>query len=183
VRRRPTPGAAVGWTATNALRSDLARHCLGLDLGFHKSRTAGEMIERIDGDVTALSDFFAQFSVRVLGGMLLLVGILTVLWIENVWIGAALTLFTLLELAVLARTREVAVPATTLEREANAKVFGFIEERLAGIEDVRANGGGPTRCTASSRRCGPSSSTRGAPGCCAPWCGSRATGSSCSAAS
>jgi ATP-binding cassette, subfamily B, bacterial len=136
-------GAAVGWTATNALRGDLARHCLGLDLGFHKTRTAGEMIERIDGDVTALSDFFAQFSVRVLGGMLLLVGILTVLWIENLWIGAALTVFTLLELAVLARTREVAVPATTLEREANAKVFGFIEERLAGIEDVRANGGGP----------------------------------------
>ena len=136
-------GAAVGWTATNALRSDLARHCLGLDLGFHKTRSAGEMIERIDGDVTALSDFFAQFSVRVLGGMLLLVGILTVLWFENVWIGAALTVFTLLELAVLARTRAIAVPATTLEREANAKLFGFIEERLAGIEDVRANGGGP----------------------------------------
>ncbi len=136
-------GAAVGWTATNALRGDLARHCLGLDLGFHKTRTAGEMIERIDGDVTALSDFFAQFSVRVLGGVLLLAGILTVLWFENVWIGAAMTLFMLLEFAVLARTREVAVPATTLEREAHAKLFGFIEERLAGIEDVRANGGGP----------------------------------------
>jgi len=135
-------GAAVGWTATNALRSDLTRHCLGLDLGFHKSRTAGEMIERIDGDVTALSDFFAQFSVRVLGGILLLIGILTVLWLENAWIGAALTLFTLLEFAVLARTREVAIPATTLEREANAKVFGFIEERLAGIDDIRANGAG-----------------------------------------
>lgn len=135
-------GAAVGWTATNALRSDLTRHCLGLDLGFHKTRTAGEMIERIDGDVTALSDFFAQFSVRVLGGILLLVGILAVLWLENAWIGAVLTLFTLLQLVVLGRTREVAVPATALEREANAKVFGFIEERLAGIEDVRANGGG-----------------------------------------
>jgi ATP-binding cassette, subfamily B, bacterial len=136
-------GAAVGWTATNALRGDLARHCLGLDLGFHKSRTAGEMIERIDGDVTALSDFFAQFSVRVLGGMLLLAGILAVLWLENALIGAAMTLFTLLELAVLARTRSVAVPATALEREAHAKLYGFIEERLAGIEDVRANGAGP----------------------------------------
>ena len=135
-------GAAVGWTATNALRSDLARHCLGLDLGFHKARTAGEMIERIDGDVTALSDFFAQFSVRVLGGILLLAGILVVLWLENALIGAAMTIFTLLELAVLARTRSVAVPATTLEREAHAKLFGFIEERLAGIEDVRANGAG-----------------------------------------
>jgi ATP-binding cassette, subfamily B, bacterial len=136
-------GAAVGWTATNFLRSDLARHCLALDLGFHKSRTAGEMIERIDGDVTALSDFFSQFSVRVIGGILLLAGILVILWIENPWIGVALTLFTLVELGVLAGTRQVAVAATQLEREANAKLFGFIEERLAGIEDVRANGGGP----------------------------------------
>jgi ATP-binding cassette, subfamily B, bacterial len=135
-------GAAVGWTATNFLRRDLTAHCLGLDLGFHKSRTAGEMIERLDGDVTALSDFFSQFSVRVFGGLLLLVGILTVLWLENAWIGLALTLFTLLELVVLGITRAVAVPATQLEREANAKLFGFIEERLAGIEDIRANGGG-----------------------------------------
>jgi ATP-binding cassette, subfamily B, bacterial len=135
-------GAAVGWTATNFLRRDLARHCLALDLGFHKSRTAGEMIERIDGDVTALSDFFSQFAVRVIGGLLLLVGILVILSLENPAIGLGLTLFTLIEIAVLAKTREVAVPATQLEREANAKLFAFIEERLAGIEDVRANGGG-----------------------------------------
>ena len=46
-------GRRVGWTATNGLRADLARHCLALDLGFHKQRTPGELIERIDGDVTA----------------------------------------------------------------------------------------------------------------------------------
>ena len=28
-------GETVGWTATNALRADLALHCLRLDLGFH----------------------------------------------------------------------------------------------------------------------------------------------------
>src|SRR5687768_4068969 len=41
----------VAWTATNALRSDLTLHCLRLDLTFHKGRTPGELIERIDGDV------------------------------------------------------------------------------------------------------------------------------------
>ena len=135
-------GAAVGWTATNLLRRDLFRHCLGLDMTFHAARTSGEMIERIDGDVTALSDFFAQFAVRVLGGLLLLAGILVVLWWENPWIGAALTAFTLVEVAVMLALREVAVPATTREREAAAQVFGFVEERLTGIQDVRANGGG-----------------------------------------
>src|SRR5690606_38683006 len=45
--------ASVGWRATNHLREDLTRHTLDLDMGFHNSRTAGEMIERIDGDVTS----------------------------------------------------------------------------------------------------------------------------------
>jgi ABC-type multidrug transport system fused ATPase/permease subunit len=44
----------IAWMATNALRTDLAAHCLSLDLAFHKLRTSGELIERIDGDVTAL---------------------------------------------------------------------------------------------------------------------------------
>jgi len=135
-------GAAVGWGATNLLRRDLLDHCLRLDMTFHANRTAGEMIERIDGDVTALSDFFAQFLVRVLGGLLLLVGILVVLWLENPLLGLALTLFTVAEVAVMVRLREVAVPATTRERESNARLFGFVEEHLAGLHDVRANGGG-----------------------------------------
>ena len=66
----------VGWTATNALRADLAQHCLRLDMSFHNARTPGEMIERLDGDVTALSDFFSQFVIQVVGNALLLVGVL-----------------------------------------------------------------------------------------------------------
>ena len=135
-------GAAVGWTATNLLRRDLARHTLGLDLGFHNARTPGEMIERLDGDVTALSNFFSQFSVRVLGGAMLLLGILVVLWSDSPFLGAALTVFVLLELAVLSRTRRAGVPATHLEREASARLFGVIEERVSGLDDLRANGAG-----------------------------------------
>ena len=135
-------GADVGWTATNLMRRDLARHCLSLDMSFHTSRNPGEMIERLDGDITALSDFFSQFSVRLLGAGLLLLGILTLLWLETPLAGLALTIFTLLVMFFLYRTREFAVPATRLEREASAQHFGFIEERLAGIEDIRANGGG-----------------------------------------
>ena len=134
--------ADVGWTATNQLRGELAGHVLDLDMAFHTARTPGEMIERIDGDVTALSNFFSQFSVRVFGGLLLLLGILVLLWIENPWVGLALTTFTLLELAVLGWTRRVGVPASAAEREVNARLFGFIEERLGGIEDLRANGAG-----------------------------------------
>ncbi|HJW47850.1 MAG TPA: ABC transporter transmembrane domain-containing protein, partial [Candidatus Limnocylindria bacterium] len=38
-------GEDLGWSATNALRADLALHLLRLDLTFHKARTGGELIE------------------------------------------------------------------------------------------------------------------------------------------
>lgn len=69
-------GENVAWTATNALRVDLVAHCLRLDLSFHKARTPGELIERVDGDVNALSRFFSQFTLHVLGNVILLCGIL-----------------------------------------------------------------------------------------------------------
>ena len=57
-------GERVGWSATNELRADLFLHCLRLDLPFHKRRTPGELIERIDGDVTLLANFFSQFTIN-----------------------------------------------------------------------------------------------------------------------
>ena len=57
----------IGWTATNALRTDLVSHTLSLDMTFHRAHRPGEMIERVDGDVTAISSFFSQFVVQVLG--------------------------------------------------------------------------------------------------------------------
>jgi ABC-type multidrug transport system fused ATPase/permease subunit len=134
-------GENVGWTATNALRADLAEHCLKLDLSFHNAHSPGEMIERLDGDINNLSNFFSQFVVGLAGNAFLLVGILVLLWREDWRIGASLTLFSLAALFILGRYRNLAVPHFTAERQASAELFGFLEERLAGTEDIRANGG------------------------------------------
>lgn len=135
--------ADVGWRATNQLRSVLFARVLRLPLSFHKERTPGELIERVDGDVTAISNFFAQFVVRVAGAALLTLGVLVLLWLEDWRVGACLSVFVLVALSVLHRRREVAVPSTREEREATAQVFGFVEERLNGLDDLRANGAGP----------------------------------------
>lgn len=134
--------ADVGWTATNAMRLDLLEHCYNLDMRFHNDRRPGELIERIDGDVTALSNFFSQFSVQVLGGILLMVGILITLWLESPIMGLALTTFTIVVTLLLHHLQHYAVPASELEREASAQLYGFVEERLAGLDDLRANGAG-----------------------------------------
>ena len=131
----------VGWTATNALREDLTRHALSLDMGFHKAHPPGEMISRIDSDVNTLNEFFSQFLLKLVGNLLLVVAILIILYFEDWRIGLVLTGFSLLALFVLTRFRNIAVPHWEAERKAEADFYSFLEERLAGTVDLRANGG------------------------------------------
>ena len=133
-------GENIGWTATNALRADLAAHCLRLDMSFHKARTPGELIERIDGDVNALSNFFSQFMIHILSNVVLLIGVLVLLFREDWRVGLGMTLFALLALVILLRIRHIAVPFWTAVREASADFFGFLGEQLIGTEDIRGNG-------------------------------------------
>ncbi len=133
-------GENVAWIATNRLRQDLTRHCLNLDMSYHNDVSPGELIERIDGDVSELSNFFSQLVLRVFGNILLLFGILLVLYIEDWRIGLAFTGFTFASLYALNRVRGVAVEYERKRREAIAELFGFLEERLAGTEDIRSSG-------------------------------------------
>ena len=77
----------VAWTSTNALRRDLTAHCLRLDMSFHKAHTPGELIERIDGDVTVLANFFSQMAIRLLSNGLLALGIVIILYLEDWRVG------------------------------------------------------------------------------------------------
>ena len=60
---------------------------------------------------------------------------------EDWRVGAALTGFVLVAFIIYNLIRSIAVPAYTAEREGYSKLYGFIEERLTGIEDIRTNGG------------------------------------------
>ena len=130
----------IAWKATNTLRNDLADHCLRLDLSFHNAHTPGEMIERLDGDVTALSNFFSQFLIYIASSIVLLVGIMALLFREDWRAGLAISIFSIIALAVMGRFRDIAVPHWKAERQASADLFGFLEERLGGTEDIRSNG-------------------------------------------
>ncbi|MEM7031812.1 MAG: ABC transporter ATP-binding protein [Chloroflexota bacterium] len=136
-------GQDVGWTSTNLLRRDLAQHCLGLDTAFHNERTPGEFIERVDGDVTALSLFFSTFVLDLVGNGILLLGVLALFFREDWRIGVTMGIFMLVMFLILLRIRNIGVPYWKATREASAEFYGFLEERLAGTEDLRAAGAVP----------------------------------------
>ena len=130
----------VAWTATNQLRVDLLKHCLALDMSFHKAHTAGEMIERIDGDVDDLSNFFSQFVLSLLTNALLLIGILILFFTISWIVGLAMTAFSLFVFLVLMYMRRYITQFWKAERQMSAVFYGFLGERLGGTEDIRANG-------------------------------------------
>jgi ABC-type multidrug transport system fused ATPase/permease subunit len=64
----------LAWTVGNDPRGLLLRHTLALDLSFHRTHPPGELIERTDGDVTALSTLVSSFVMRIVGSALTLSG-------------------------------------------------------------------------------------------------------------
>ncbi|MFN2144122.1 MAG: ABC transporter transmembrane domain-containing protein, partial [Anaerolineales bacterium] len=94
-------GENVAWLATNSLRADLALHCLKLDMSFHKRYKPGELIERLDGDVTQLANFFSQLVIQLGSNLLLILGVLTLLWVQDWRIGFFITLAIALGIVVL----------------------------------------------------------------------------------
>ena len=130
----------VGWSATNNLRADLAEHCLKLDLSFHKSRAPGELIERVDGDVSTLSAFFSNLTIDLIGNALLLIGVLVVMWLEDWRVGASLTVFAGVTLLAFNAVRGLATPHWKRDREQSAQFFGFVGETLQAREDIRSLG-------------------------------------------
>lgn len=130
----------VGWLATNALRADLTEHCLELDLGFHQTHQPGELIERVDGDVSALSNFFASFVVEIVGNGVLLVGILALLFRVDWRLGLLLAVVCVVAGGWMTVTSGIGTRFVGLRRGASAEVFAALEEQLGGLSDIQGNG-------------------------------------------
>lgn len=130
----------VGWTATNNLRADLTRHVLRLDMAFHNRTTPGNLIERVDGDVFTLGNFFSRFIINILGNVLLAIGVVILLTRIDWRIGATIGTFALTTIVVMLLLGRYATPRYAASRQATAELMGFIEERINGTEDIRSAG-------------------------------------------
>ena len=134
--------ARMAWTATNELRENAAAHALSLDLAFHGDTSPGTLIERIDGDATAITKLFTDIVLKVAGGALTVAGAVVLVAVEDWRVGLAFAVFVACAVTVVARLRSAAVPATVRERVAYADVIGLVEEQLDGRDDLRSLGAG-----------------------------------------
>ena len=131
----------LGWATTNALRGDLTAHVLRLDMGFHKLRTPGELIERIDGDVGQLAEWFSEIVISLLGNGLLVLGIIALIFVADWRVGLVALGYAVIMVTLLRAIQERMVKLYTNISRAIAELFGFLEEHITGTEDVIPNGG------------------------------------------
>ena len=133
----------LGWATTNRLRGDLTAHVLRLDMGFHKLRTPGELIERIDSDVGELAEYFSEIVVNLIGNGLLVAGILVLVFLEDWRVGLVGLAYTLIILTLFRAIQDRMVRLFGRISQASAELLGFLEEYMTGTEDVLPNGGAP----------------------------------------
>lgn len=133
-------GNDLGWRTTNALRADLLAKVLGLDARFHSQHNAGELVERLDGDVTAIAGFFSRFVVYVIGNAVFMAGVLVVVFSFDWRLGSALGLFAAAALLVMMRAGGFVGRRSRAARVAVGRLSGFIEERLGGLVDLKSLG-------------------------------------------
>lgn len=128
----------VTWKITNQLRIDLTRRCLAYDLSFHNRYTPGEMVDRIDGDVGKLNNFMSAFALKVISNNLLIVSIIVVIFFIHPLVGSVVLISSLLGLYVLRRMGKFGSNNIRNYLGEAAQFIGFIDERIAGREDIRA---------------------------------------------
>ena len=130
----------AAWRITNGLRLDITRHVLGLDHEFHRKHTPGELIQRVDGDVTNVSNFLSQVVPKVAGAVIVLSGMLGVLTVLDWRLGLGMVGYLGLSILLVLSMRHKAVRESSDEMGSYARLYGGIEERLTAVEDLRANG-------------------------------------------
>ena len=130
----------AAWRITNGLRLDITRHVLGLDHEFHRQHTPGELIQRVDGDVTNVSNFLSQVVPKVAGAAIVLSGMLGVLTVLDWRLGLGMLVYLGISILLVLSMRHRAVRESSDEMSSYARLYGGIEERLTAVEDLRANG-------------------------------------------
>ena len=133
---------SLAWTTTNEFRLDMTRHVLGLDHEFHRHHTPGELIQRVDGDITEVNTLCSSVLPRAVGSVLIVVGMVVVVLLIDWRIGISMGAYVGMAIVIIYLLRRRSIGESEDELRALAKLYGGIEERLTAAEDLRSNGAG-----------------------------------------
>jgi ATP-binding cassette, subfamily B, bacterial len=132
----------LAWRITNTLRTDLARRVLDADRAFLRDHPTGELVSRIDGDVSALTDMLAMFVARVLSVVFIAVGGVIVLGFLAPMLAPVFLVNMLVIGWFMWAHRSAVLAEAEAARDAEGELLSVVEERLGGADDLATLGAG-----------------------------------------
>ena len=82
----------LSWSLTKALRSDMLKNLLQLDMTFYHNNPVGELVECVEGDVLILSNNISTFVLDIISNIIILLGILIIVFFNSVLLGCVFVL-------------------------------------------------------------------------------------------
>lgn len=135
-------GTALAWLVTNGLRHDLADYVLQADLAFHRDRTPGELVTRVDGDINLMNQFLGTVVAQAVAIGVLALGTVVVAAVVEPALAPGVAAGVALVAGVTWLVRDLSVQETVGERAAEAATMSEAEQYLAGADDVATLGAG-----------------------------------------
>ncbi len=132
----------TAWAITNDLRHQLTDDVLRADLSFHRDRTPGELVTRVDADITSMTRFMSSVVAMGIAICALGIGAIVVCFFVQPVLAPALTIGCVIIGFVTVKMRDYPVEQTVVERAAEADVMSAAEQYLTGGEDIATLGAG-----------------------------------------
>jgi subfamily B ATP-binding cassette protein MsbA len=122
-----------------AMRSDLMDHLIELDTAYHQTHPPGQLIERVQGDVQALSGVWVTLVTGVARDFVAVIGLFSVaLWIDWQWMLIAMLGIPIVVLPSFALQSFIRRKARTA-REVSAEMSTRLDEVFHGIAQIKLN--------------------------------------------
>lgn len=121
------------------IRLDMLRHLMGLRGSFHQSHPPGQLIERVQGDVTVINQVWTQFATGLGRDLIAIIWLFGVaLWVDWRWTAVALVGIPLLISPSLFVQRFVRSQSRTA-RDLASRMSTRLDEVFHGIDAIKLN--------------------------------------------
>lgn len=130
---------SLAWRATNRVRVQMAYAFMNGNFLRYSQFNKGEFLERVESDVLLLANFFSQLFVILLANGLLIVGILWMLWLQNVLIAIVLSGIVILGVCITFMVSSRAMPFWHEVREVRGRFFDHVSDAFNNRIDIFAN--------------------------------------------
>ena len=131
----------VAWRATNTMRSRLVDAVIGRPISYFDDTGVGELIERVDGDVSTLFSMISSLFARLGVSLLMLLGAIAYAFSRTDWrMGVLFVATTIFSAGALRATATWATGVWQQHRAVVASLTNYLGESLDGIYEIVANG-------------------------------------------